>query len=248
MRRLALVGGLVSSLVVWACAQGGTSDIDPITDAPLDASVNPDEDSGKLPNSSTEDGGKDAGTKDSATDAPVTQSDSGACNVTNLVVNEVKSDGASGSDEFVEFYNPGNCVLQLNGLKLNYSSSTGSTPTTLISFTTAHSIKANGFFVAAGGAFTGTKDVTWSSGGLAAGGGRVAIVDAADKVIDSVGYGSLTNSTIYIEGPPPAKLTDAAPAPPTNKSVGRKPDGKDTNLNSADFVVTTSPTPGAANN
>lgn len=239
MRRLALVGGLVSSLVVWACAQGGTSDIDPITDAPLDASVNPDEDSGKLPNSSTEDGGKDAGDagkpSDAAADAVVDAGCSG-----KVVINELKTGGSSATDEFIELYNPNSCTITMSGWDLMYSSDSGSTPSSIASLTSAHTIKPNGYFILAGGGYAGTKDIALTSG-LKDTGARIAIVDASKKVLDSLGYGSLSGGNTYVEG-------TAAAAPAVNKSIGRKPDGKDTDNNSADFSVMTTLTPGAANN
>ncbi|MBL8613416.1 MAG: lamin tail domain-containing protein [Myxococcales bacterium] len=245
MRRLALVGGIACAFVVWACAQGGSSADEIFTEAPLDASVMPDEDAGKLPTSSTEDAGKDSGApKDAGSEAaPV---DAGCTG--KIVINELKNDGATGSDEYVELYNPTSCNVALNGFKLNYSSSAGSAPSTLMTFTASHSIKAGGYFVAAGSTFTGPKDATWASGGLAAGGGRVGVVDAADKLVDSVAYGTLTGNTTYIEGPMPVQLSHGAPAPASNKTIGRKPDGKDTDNNSVDFALLTAPTPGAANN
>ena len=61
---------------------------------------------------------------------------------------------------------------------------------------------------------------------------------ASNLIVDSVGYGTATN--IYVEG-----TVIAAPA--SASSIRRRPNGTDTNDNSVDFTVTTTPTPGVTN-
>jgi len=51
-----------------------------------------------------------------------------------------------------------------------------------------------------------------------------------DAVVDSVGWGNASND--YVEGTP-------APAPEAGKSIGRLPDGHDTDDNSNDFIEAT---------
>ena len=67
--------------------------------------------------------------------------------------------------------------------------------------------------------------------------------DAGGNLVDSVGWGSSTANGL-VEGTP-------APAPPATAAPGssdaRKPDGNDTNDNSADFTVVSPPTPRATN-
>ncbi|MGC9444151.1 MAG: PKD domain-containing protein [Candidatus Methanospirareceae archaeon] len=67
--------------------------------------------------------------------------------------------------------------------------------------------------------------------------GDVIYLNDPATTVDCVTYGT------WDDGDP----TDNAPASGTNQSVGRYPDGWDTNNDSADFMIFTSPTPGAPN-
>ena len=66
--------------------------------------------------------------------------------------------------------------------------------------------------------------------------------DANGVVVDSAGWGTAANA--YVEG-------TVAAAPPTTPQPGasivRRPDGHDTNDNSADFSVSAVPSPRATN-
>ena len=79
--------------------------------------------------------------------------------------------------------------------------------------------------------------------GLAATAGGVGVRAADGTLLDSVGYGA-TAANGLVEGTPAA-------APPTTaspgSSIGRMPDGADTNDNAADFDVSANPTPRAVN-
>ena len=81
-----------------------------------------------------------------------------------------------------------------------------------------------------------------SPGAPSASAGGLGLRDPAGELVDSVGYGTATND--FVEGTP-------APAPPVSASPGssaiRLPDGHDIDSNSADFSVSTRPTPKAAN-
>jgi hypothetical protein len=101
-------------------------------------------------------------------------------------------------------------------------------------------IAANGFFVVSSSGFTGHSDGMFvpATGTLAATGGGIGLFDPMGHRVDSVGYGTATNS--LVEGSP-------APAPMPDQSIARSPDGHDTNSNSADFHTAATPTPGAAN-
>ena len=86
-----------------------------------------------------------------------------------------------------------------------------------------------------------TPDQTFSTS-LAATGGGIAVRDNGGVILDSVGYGDATNA--FVE----AHATTAPPSTAApGSSSGRIPDGHDTNDNSADFSVSATPTPGAAN-
>ncbi len=175
--------------------------------------------------------GKDSGTTQMGTD-------SGPC-AGEVVINEVQTAGGSASDEFVELYNPAACALSLNKFSLNYSSASASTPSAMYVGKSTDSIPSHGYFLMVGSGYAGGSSLPKITGGLA-NDGRLAILDGSSKVLDSVGYGTLTGGNLYVE-------KNAAPGPATNKSIGRKPDGHDTDSNATDFDALASPSPGAAN-
>ncbi len=164
--------------------------------------------------------------------------DSGLC-AGEVVINEVQTAGGTASDEFVELYNPAGCALPLNKYTLNYSSASNSPPSAMYVGKSGDSIPSHGYFLMVGSGYAGGASLPKITGGLA-NDGRLAILDPSSKVIDSIGYGTLTGGNTYVE-------KNAAPGPATNKSIGRKPDGHDTDSNATDFVVLASPSPGAAN-
>lgn len=241
-----------------ACANGITSEtgaaesedgggrLDSTDDAAAEAgaAVPPDTTEG----GETTDAGASASTKDSgASDATAkvfdaSSTDSGtACQ--GVRVNELQADGVTASDEFVELYNTSaTCTVSLAGMTLGYLSASGNgnagKPIVYFTGTAADTIPPHGYFVIAGSGFSGPKNASLS-GGLAAAGGRVGILDGANVVLDAVGYGTAT--------PGPLVQTSAAKVPPSSQSIGRVPDGKSTGDNASDFVVLTIPTPGAPN-
>ncbi len=158
----------------------------------------------------------------------------------HVVVNEVESAGSGGAtDEFVELYNPCTADAVLGGGGLYYRSSSGTSDVTLATFPAGTILAAGGYMLFVGSSYSGggTPDGTMSSG-LAGGGGGVGVRDGAGLLLDSMGYGSATN--VFVE-------TAAAPGPGSAESVARIPNGTDTDDNSADFAVQSTPTPGAAN-
>ena len=152
------------------------------------------------------------------------------------------STGAA-SNEFVELFNAGSSAADVGGFKVAYRSSAGTSDTTLATIPAGTSIPAGGFYLLAGSGYLGshTPDQSFSAS-LASTGGGVAVRDTTGTILDSVGYGDSTNA--FVE-------THAATAPPATaapgSSSGRVPDGHDTNDNSADFSVSATPSPGAAN-
>ena len=161
------------------------------------------------------------------------------CGLSQIKINEVQTAGASASDEFVELYNPCGNPVSLAGASLQYRSATGITDNAMADLT--GTISANGFYLVASTAYAGSADQPkgWKSvSGIAATGGGIALEDGAGGRIDSVGWGSANNT--FVE-------KSAAAAPATGHSIGRKPDGNDTNDNSADFQEFTTPTPRAPN-
>ncbi len=159
----------------------------------------------------------------------------------HLVVSEVQTGGASASDEFVELYNPTPGELALDGLELIYSSASGVTVTRKAAWDAgsaaippgAHLLLAN-----EAGAFAAIADATYS-GGLAAGGGSVALRTSSDGTpIDAVGWGT---ATAWLEGVPAAAA--AAGSSIERLPGGASGSGQDTDDNVADFVVNPVPDP-----
>jgi hypothetical protein len=162
----------------------------------------------------------------------------------NVRVNEFMT-GSTGaaSNEFVELVNAGTTAADVGGFKVAYRSSAGTSDTTLVTIPAGTSIPAGGFYLLAGSGYLGAHAGDQSfSASIAATGGGVAVRDSTGSILDSVGFGDTTNA--FVEShPATAPPTSAAPG----SSSGRKPDGHDTNDNAADFSVSTTPTPGAAN-
>lgn len=156
-----------------------------------------------------------------------------------LSLNEIQTQGSLGPDEeYVELFNASECPAPLEEFVLVYRSSQA---------TFDHGVTWSGepgqvlapwsFFVVAGPGFAGAADATFPNGlALGANGGGLAVRKGEDTV-DQMGWGDATND--FVEVAP-------APAPAENESIGRVPDGKDTNDNLADFVIQ-SPSPGLPN-
>ena len=161
-----------------------------------------------------------------------------------LVINEIQSGGTHGAaDEFVEIFNDSECDASLRGYELKYASATGTAASRrwLGGFTDR--IEAHGYVLLAGMGFSGAEmpiGVFASiTGTLSATGGGIGLYDPSQHLVDSVGYGTSVTNTMV-------ERTHAT-APLASQSIERLPDGHDTNDNSADFVLTATPTPGTAN-
>jgi Lamin Tail Domain/Collagen triple helix repeat (20 copies) len=159
-------------------------------------------------------------------------------------VNEVMT-GSTGaaSNEFVELFNAGSSAADVGGFKVAYRSSAGTSDITLVTIPAGTSIPAGGFYLLGGSGYLGSHAADQSfSASIASTGGGIAVRDTTGGILDSVGYGDTTNA--FVEA-------HATTAPPTTtapgSSSGRIPDGHDTNDNAADFSVSATPSPGAAN-
>src|SRR5580765_665542 len=169
---------------------------------------------------------------------------SGGGSAAEIRVNEFMTGSTGGaSNEFVELVNAGSAAADVAGFKVAYRSSAGTSDTTLATIPAGTSIPAGGFYLLGGSGYLGshTPDQTFSTS-LAATGGGLAIRDTGGAILDSVGYGDTTNAFVEAH---PATAPPATAAP--GSSSGRIPDGHDTNDNAADFSVSATPSPGAAN-
>ena len=182
---------------------------------------------------------------DAATGAAVIKCVAGSGGGTaDLRINEFMT-GSTGaaSNEFVELVNTGTAAADVSGYKLAYRSGTGTSDVTLATIPSGRTVPAGGFYLFGGSGYAGSvvPDQSFSTA-LAATAGGLAVRDAAGAIVDSLGYGDATNA--FVEGHPAA--APPAAAAPGNSAV-RLPDGHDTNDNAADFSVSASPTPKAAN-
>jgi hypothetical protein len=165
------------------------------------------------------------------------------------VINEVQTySKGGGDDEFIELYNPCPVAVDLSGSKVAYRSATGATDASSFTFPAATTLAPGAFALLAGSKYqgpSGAAGVVYGAvpgSGLSSTGGGLQWRKADGTVWDSFGWGSATNA--YVEGSAATKATDSTATP---RSVGRKTDGADTNDNAADFAVTKTPTPAAAN-
>jgi hypothetical protein len=155
-----------------------------------------------------------------------------------VLVNEVMTGGAaSAAEEFVEVLNPCAHAVDLGGSRLVYRSAAGTSDLLLFAWPAGTSMPGGAHLVYGSATWTGPKDGELGAG-LAAAGGGVAVRDPAGQRLDSVGWGTATNA--FVEAA-------AAPAPAAGSSIGRLPDGADTDDNAADWEVTAGLTPGVPN-
>lgn len=226
MGRVRIFGGglFVFVTLVVACAKGTSGDTTDDADAAA-----PDDGGGRdvfvQP--------KDVGVQD----APGPD-DGGDCTQT-ILINELEPDGTGGA-EFIEIYNPGPCAVPLDGWHVEYRSSADNQGPPLHAFQTGDSIGSKTYYVLGNQTFANTAKVDVTiTGGMGNSGGQIALTDGAGKIIDAVGYGTITGGKTFTEG-------SAAAVPATGKSLARTPNATDTNDNSKDFKVAT-PSPGVAN-
>jgi lamin tail-like protein len=213
-----------------ACAKGeeldASSNAEPLDASPSDGSAG----DGTDGSSSPPEGGAEGGESGPA--------DAGPC-VAKLTINEVQTAGAGGpDDEFIELHNPGTCAVALDGYALFYRSSDGVDDHMVWSAAAGQSMQPGQFFVLGGKDFAAGADFPMGgSVALGAAGGGLGLKQE-DTLVDSVGWGNASND--YVEG-------TAALAPESGKSIGRFPDGSDTDDNASDFGDL-SPSPRKTNN
>lgn len=172
------------------------------------------------------------------------QSDTPRRPAAKLTVNEFDYDQA-GADtaEFVEIVNPNASAADLADYRIELVN--GSNGRRYGTYATTGVLAAGGYFVIADQAVldalpAGTAAMPLKSGGLQNGPDGIRIVEAATgRALDSVHYRDPVPGAG--EGRPAPKDTTAAPT-----SIGRCPDGSDSDDNGADFATMT-PTPGAPN-
>jgi hypothetical protein len=160
-------------------------------------------------------------------------------------VNEVMT-GSTGAaaNEFVELVNAGAEAVDAGGYRVVYRSAAATSDTLLGTVPAGTSIPVGGHYLLGGSAYAGpfAPDQSFAAG-LAATAGGIGLRNPDGALLDSVGYGP-TATNGFVEGhPAPAPPTTAAPG----SSIGRMPDGADSNDNAVDFAVSSTPTPRGGN-
>lgn len=169
--------------------------------------------------------GTDSGSDDTGT----TGNDSGGCNA-KVVINELRTS----APEMIELYNPGSCAVPLGNWALKYQSGGGVAGSAGHKFAVGDSILAGGYVVLVPG-----DPSTPLTTGLSGTDGQVGLVNDKGMLVDAVAYGPVTAGMYREKG--------SAPAPASGGSIGRKPNGVDTDNNSADFQKYATPSQGVAN-
>lgn len=163
----------------------------------------------------------------------IPEGDSGeaaACNG-NIVLNEISTEG---DNEYIELFNSGTCDVQLSGYSVEYASGKGNPPSSIANLS-AQTISGRGFIVLGGPGFSGQSDIDLSSG--LGSDGQLGLRKGS-ATIDEVAWGTITKN-VFGEG-------TTATKPTASESIGRSPDGEDSNNNKSDFSLM-KPSPGKAN-
>jgi hypothetical protein len=175
----------------------------------------------------------------------------------HIVINEVQAGGGGtinpAADEWVELYNPCTVPFDTSTWTLVYRAAVtvGATDTSTLGTVGgtmlpgairlhAHvaSQVAGIATVLFGSGTTGTMQGANAAVGLRAG------PISTGTLVDSVAYGTVSAGHPFAEG----GIANAAPGLLNGKSISRAPyDGRDSNVNITDFVLTTTPTPRAVN-
>lgn len=219
---------------------------------------------GGVVDSGTPDSGtpNDAGTTPDAgpTDAGPPRDGGPMTGTPQLVINEVDYDQINTDDaEFVEIYNAGTAAASLANISVVLVNGSNDTEYNRVSLAAGGTLAAGGYIVVGptglavpGGVtlvtFTGaTNNIQNGSPDAVA-----LIDDAANTLIDALSYeGSITAATITGFAAPVNLVEGTATAAEDSNSVDgslvRLPNGTDTNDASADWAMSTTPSPGAAN-
>jgi hypothetical protein len=161
----------------------------------------------------------------------------GAALAAPVTINELAPDavGADDGQEWIELYNASDAPVDLTG----WSLWSGTSALALRYTWTSGSIGAGEHLVVGG------ADAALSLGNAGSSADAVALVDAGGAVVDTVIYGS-PNTDAFLDDRGEV-ATSLAPVPGEGQSLARASDGVDTDDAGDDFVVATTPTPGAEN-
>lgn len=153
-----------------------------------------------------------------------------------LVINEVFEDTAS-PNEWVEIFNPTGSSVNINGWKIADGATDDDLPNVSIpAGSYGVIITNNSTVIVPGSAVTISLTNGAIGSSLNSTGDKLVLTDTSSNIIDQMSFGNNTN---VFASPPPA--------PDSNQSLARNPNGTDTDT-AADWVVDSTPTLGVANN
>jgi len=179
----------------------------------------------------------------------------------HIVISEIKISGANTgetNDEFVELYNPNSAAVSLSDWKLRPFSASGKEKSYLLRpFSENATIPPFGFYLIThpeGYKHNITPDAVYSTKESLASNNGLVLYSSDEEIIDLVGWGELSTSTLYETAPAPdiskgfsierkAKINSTQ----ETMSVGGEDEflgnGFDTDNNSADFILRPNPEP-----
>jgi len=166
-----------------------------------------------------------------------------------VVINELlpNATGVDTNNEWLELYNAGDEPADIGGYKVQAATSppfgVNATKWTIPAGTT---LAPGGYFVVGGNTVLAANlqtNISDAMGNAADNGDAVRLTTAADVVVDTVVYGPTSAGFSDDSG---AEATSMGPRPYAGLTLARVPNGTDTNLSAADFVIG-EPTLGAAN-
>ncbi len=163
---------------------------------------------------------------------------------TTVVINEFLADpaGSDSGTEWVELYNTGDSDVDLSGWKLEYGASSYSGSA---SFPDGAVVPAGAYLVVGGDLVDEVEIVmSLSMGNASEGADGLRLTCADGGIADVVVYGDTNDEGWTDEA---GDLSTVAAAAPSGASLGRDPNGVDTDDSGADFVAFDYASPGAAN-
>jgi len=154
----------------------------------------------------------------------------------DILINEIMT-GQTGAtkNEFIELYNSTENSIDLDGYKLKKKTKSGTQSNLVSSSKFIGIIPAQGYFLIAHPDYTNTisADLAYSGSSYSiANNNTIILYDPEDNIIDKVGYGEAADFE-----------NQATSNPEKDQSIERQPAGQDSDNNSVDFVIQTTPNP-----
>jgi hypothetical protein len=170
-----------------------------------------------------------------------------------IKINELlpNPEGEDSEGEFLEIYNTRDDTVSLSGWGIAAGTSSWPGAVSYL-FPTGATIPTGGFLVVGGldveeADFYMDDDNKFSLGNGSKNPDGVRLVDCVGEVQDTVLYGSSTDLIEDFELDDDTGASTIATMPSENLTLGRRPDGADSDDNEADFVTNMPPTPGFEN-